>query len=366
MKLTRWSLLALIAALVIGLVACGDDDDDGGGEPAAASKDGGKLVFVSPGGSYAAAFNAAFLEPFQDETGIEIEQVEGGDDPIAQVKAQVESGNVQWDVAGCGKITASTFPDLWEPIDTSIVTATDDLVTDGLVTDIIVASDVEAFPIIAYSTDKFKDNGPKTWADFFDTKGFPGPRGVPNVGLDSAWSVPAAALLADGVTPEELVPFDLDRAYAKLDELKPDIRAFYTTFSQSQDILRSGEVVVNMMTDGRALQLVNAGTPVAVSFDQGFQFISAFCVVKGSPNAENGMKLLNYMLANPEKQAVFASLTAYGPTTNAGVQAAKDLGLTEFSSLHTDELILDSDELLAYVQDNDDELLKRWNAWVGG
>ena len=200
------------------------------------------------------------------------------------------------------------------------MTATDDLVTDGLVTDIVVASDLEAFPIIAYSSEKFKDGGPKSWADFFDTKKFPGPRGVPNVGLDSAWSVPAAALLADGVTPEELVPFDLDRAYKKLDQLKPDIRAFYTTFSQSQDILRSGEVVVNMMTDGRALQLVNAGTPVGISFDQGFQFISAFCVVKGSPNAKNGMRLLNYMLAHPEKQAVFASLTGYGPTTNAGVR----------------------------------------------
>ena len=46
---------------------------------------------------------------------------------------------------------ASTFPDLWEPVDKSIVTATDDLVTDGLVTDIVVGSDLEAFPIIAYS-----------------------------------------------------------------------------------------------------------------------------------------------------------------------------------------------------------------------
>ena len=40
--------------------------------------------------------------------------------------------------------------------------------------------------------------------------------------------------------------------------------------------------------------------------------------------------------------------------------------MKEFSSLHTDELILDSDELLSYIQENDDELLKRWNAWVGG
>jgi mannopine transport system substrate-binding protein len=363
MKLTRWPLLAVVAG-VVALVGCGSDAEK---QPAAAaSKEGGKLVFVSPGGTYAAAMNAAFLEPFQDETGIKIEQVEGGDDPIAQVKAQVKSGNVQWDVAGCGKITASAFPDLWETIDKSIVTATDDFVTDGLVTDLVVASDVEAFPIIAYSTEKFKSAGPGSWADFFDTKKFPGPRGVPNVGLDSAWSVPAAALLADGIAPDQLVPFDLDRAYKKLDQLKPDIRAFYTTFSQSQDILRSGEVVINMMTDGRALQLVNGGTPVAVTFNQGFQFTSAFCVVKGSPNAKNGMRLLNYMLSHPEKQAVFSSLTAYGPTTNKGVEAAKKLGLKEFSSLHSDELIHDTPEFLQYIQDNQDMLLKRWNAWVGG
>ena len=78
------------------------------------------------------------------------------------------------------------------------------------------------------------------------------------------------------------------------------------------------------MTEGRALQLVNAGTPVGISFDQGFQFISAFCVVKGSPNAENGMRLLRLPAGAPGEASCFMSLTGYGPTTNAGVQAAKD------------------------------------------
>ena len=37
--------------------------------------------------------------------------------------------------------------------------------------------------------------------------------------------------------------------------------------------------------------------------------------------------------------------------------------LSDFTTLHLDELIPDSDEFLQYIQDNSDELLTRWNAY---
>jgi hypothetical protein len=61
---------------------------------------------------------------------------------------------------------------------------------------------------------------------------------------------------------------------------------------------------------------------------------------------------------------VFTSLTYYGPPTQAGVEAAKKLGIKDFASLHSDELLPDTAESIAYVKDNSDELLNRWNAWV--
>ena len=48
-----------------------------------------------------------------------------------------------------------------------------------------------------------------------------------------------AALLADGVAPEDLYPLDLDRAYAKLATIQDDLQ-YYDTIAQQQEILQSG------------------------------------------------------------------------------------------------------------------------------
>jgi spermidine/putrescine-binding protein len=358
-----------VALLSIVAAGCGGSSDDDSksdtGSKNASDKTGGKLVIQSPGGSYAAAYNAAYWRPFANETGVDVQLSEGGDDPIAQLKAQVKSGNVLVDLVACGANIVSANPDLFEPVDKSIVTGAPDMVYD-MIGDKYAGADVEAFPMIASRSDVFKDGAPATWADYFDTSKFPGPRGFPNVGLDSAWSMPAAALLADGVPPDQLLPLDLDRAYKKLDTIKKDIRVYWTTFGQSADILRSKEVVVNALADGRAQQLASQDVPVNLSFKDAFRFTGSWCVPKGAKNAANAWKLIQYIYSHPQQQAVFTQLSGYGPPTKAGVSAAEKLGVKDFSSKHIDEMIPDSPELLDYITKNSDELLNRFNDWVGG
>lgn len=352
----------VFAAVILTATAC-----TGGGEEL--QEDGesgaGELIFVSQGGSYGAAFRAAYLQPFEEETGIRVLQVEGSEDTLTAVRTQVDTGNVLWDLVNCARSIAVGFPEYWEPIDRSIVDSTDDLVYEEIVGERAFSADVEAFPIFAYRTDVYEDDTPSSWADFFDTERFPGPRAIPNIGVESATSMPAIALLADGVPPDELIPYDLDRAYAKLDELRPSIRVFWTSFSQSVDVIRLGEVDMTMATDGRIGGLVDAGVPVAPVFEGGLRFSGSLCVPKGAPNSENAFRWMDYVLTHPEQQAIFTSLTYYGPPTNAGVEAAIDLGVPDFSTLHSDELVPDSDELLTYWEQNSDDLLNRWNEWVG-
>ena len=74
------------------------------------------LTVVSFGGSYARACQQAYHVPFTAATGIEVrlEDYNGG---LAQIRAQVETGNVHWDVVdlnvadavlGCGEVVMST------------------------------------------------------------------------------------------------------------------------------------------------------------------------------------------------------------------------------------------------------------------
>lgn len=355
--------LAITLSVLLAVAACsGERTPTNQGR----SRGPGELVIVNPGGSLAQAINAAFLQPFENETGIKIRSVEGGDDPIAAVQAQVKSGNVQWDLVACVQESVIAFPEIWEQIDPTIVKSAGGLVynLDQSVARYFSMNTLQAF-LVAYSKKAFPGRGPSSWKDFFDVKTFPGPRGVPNIGLESATNLPVVALLADGVAPKDLLPLDLDRAYAKLDELKPHIRVFWTTFGQSQDILRAGEVAVNFMADGRAGQLIAAGSPVGISFNQALSVVGGYCVPKNAPNKENAFRLLEYILSHPKQQAVLTSLTFYGPPTKGGVAAAQDLGVTDFTSLHVDEMVPQSSELVKYFQDHSDELLRRWNAWVG-
>jgi spermidine/putrescine-binding protein len=348
--------LALVLVLALVAVSCGDGtEEEEAGE--------GRLVALASGGTFGRGLNAAFFLPFQRETGITVELVEGPDDPIPQVKAQVESGNVQWDVVGCTIKQALQEP-IWEPIDYSIVESTDGLVTEEAAGEVYITQVMTAFPILAYNTEAHT-TAPTSWADYFDTANFPGPRGAPNFGLDSAWAMPAIALLADGVSPEELVPFDLDRAYEKLETLKPDIRVFWSTFSQGQDLIRSGEMTMSPLIDGRTLQLIDQAQPVGIVWNQGFIQHGAFCTPKGSPNKETAMRFYEWLLTNGEAQGTFTSITFYGPPTEVGIEAAQRIGVSDSTSQHVDVLIPETTELLTYVQENDDELLNRWNAFVG-
>src|SRR4030095_15217409 len=85
--------------------------------------------------------------------------------------------------------------------------------------------------LLAYNTETYPDNPPSSWADFFDTEKSPGTRGGQN---DVNQGALEAALLADGVAPEDLYPLDYDRAFAKLDTLGDDLTFMANGGDQAQ------------------------------------------------------------------------------------------------------------------------------------
>ena len=66
-------------------------------------------------------------------------------------------------------------------------------------------------------------------------------------------------LLADGVAPDDLYPLDVDRAFAKLKPLLPDL-IFWEGGAQSQQLFRDGEVVMGNIWHTRA-NLLAQGEP---------------------------------------------------------------------------------------------------------
>ena len=82
--------------------------------------------------------------------------------------------------------------------------------------------------VFAYRTDAI-DKAPSNWAEYWDVEGFPGRRSLRKNPIDTL----EQALMADGVAPADLYPLDVDRAFAKLDEIKEKIAIWWTGGAQT-------------------------------------------------------------------------------------------------------------------------------------
>ena len=113
---------------------------------------------------------------------------------------------------------------------------------------------------LVYRKDKFPNGGPQSWADFWDVKKFPGSRCL----FDRSFTCLAFALLADGVPIDKLYPMDIDRAFRKMDEIKPHIKVWWRDGSQSQQLIRDGEVDMIAMWSARAVDLIDDKVPLEI------------------------------------------------------------------------------------------------------
>src|SRR5436853_4277086 len=157
-----------------------------------------QIVVNHSGGSMGTAMRKAFFTGFEKKYGIRVIETSPAD--FGKLRAMVESGNVEWDVTEIGGQDAirATQMKLVEKIDDKIVDRSK--YPEKARSPYVFASSVYT-TIIGYRTDVFKDGShPKSWAQWWDTKKFPGARSMRNHPTDNL----EFALLADGVSKDKL------------------------------------------------------------------------------------------------------------------------------------------------------------------
>jgi putative spermidine/putrescine transport system substrate-binding protein len=258
------------------------------------------------GGSWTAAEEAAFFKPFTEATGIAVRTVA----PVsfAKLKAQVRSRNYEFDLMsiGTGEWLRAENEGLAEAIDWNAIDKS------KLYPDATFANGFKYCTLgtnLVYRTDKFPNGGPKNWADFWDVKRFPGNR---SLYIDPVISL-VFALSADGVPRDKIYPMDVDRGFKKLTEIKPHIKVWWTQGTQSQQLLRDGEVDLMAMWNARGSELKNQGVPVEVVWEGADVHTVVWGVAKGAPNAKAAWQFVQFA-SQAERQAEFAKRLYYGPT----------------------------------------------------
>ena len=118
--------------------------------------------------------------------------------------------------------------------------------------------------------------------------------------------------MADGVAPDKLYPLDVDRAFKKLEEIKPHITVWWTSGAQSAQLLNDGEVDMEMAWNGRVSAVAKEGAKVSFTYNQGILQSTSLCILKGAPNLDTAVKFLNEAV-DPVHQANLPLQIDYGP-----------------------------------------------------
>jgi putative spermidine/putrescine transport system substrate-binding protein len=309
---------ALLSAVVIAVavVGCGGSEEGDTSTAASGSTSGGQLTFNTWGGAYQEAQMKAIVEPFRQETKTKVNVTQPID--YAKLKSMVDTGNVVWDVADVEPyVSRRGCKEGWlEKLDYKVIDPNGFLETMPK-TECSVPNGAFGLPI-AYRTDKWKDAHPRNWAEFFDTKKFPGKRSMPKYAESG---ILEAALLADGVKKDALYPLDAERAFRKLDTIKKDI-VFWESGDQSEQLMNTGEVTLcacwaTRMHDTK----VNQDTPVAIEWQDAVYGWDDFVVPKGAKNLKAAMEFINYG-THPDREIGMTKYTPWGPSrTEAAANA---------------------------------------------
>ena len=276
-----------------------------------------EVVIATTGGLMRNSLEASFYKPFTKATGIEVVPVDiEVPDQWAKAKAMARSGKMEYDIVTATGGDLIEKKDILHKIDCA---ALPNVVKNGLPGSCSPYGVVRTIGVqqIAYNKQVFPD-GPKTWADFWDVKKFPGPRAMPDTG-DRDWWLPAIALMADGVKPADLWPLDLDRAYKKLDEIKPYITVWWKSGNQMQQIMRDNEVVMAIGYSGRALAVIREGLPWGTVWDNTIRDVGIMAIMKDAPHLEAALKYVDFFYSDAADHAAFIHAVKYATTSKAGL-----------------------------------------------
>jgi putative spermidine/putrescine transport system substrate-binding protein len=296
-------------------------------QPARAEPMVGKppLTMVTWGGAYAGSQMRAYVRPYRQarKQWVNVEEFSGG---LAEIRSQVLSLNVKWDLVDLGLADAvrACKEGLLESIDPAILPPAIDGTPaikdfyEGTLHKCAVGQNIWS-TVVAYNPSLFSGKEPDKLADFFDLKKFPGLRGLrlsPRVSLE--W-----ALMADGVPAAKVYKVlstdaGVKRAFKKLDRIKGNI-VWWEKGSEPPKLLSSGRVVMSSAWNGRIFNAKqNRGENCTIVWDGQVWDLEVWVIPKGTENLKEALDFIGFA-SDPRRMAEQAKHIAYGPARKSAI-----------------------------------------------
>lgn len=328
---------------------------------AVSSQAADNLTVVNYGGANGQSQLKAFVGPFKAKTGVEITSVEYAGEQ-AKVKAMVDSGRVTWDMieVESADLDRGCEQGLYERLDWANIGKKSDFLPQA-VTECGAGIFVWA-TVLAYNK-TLLSSAPDGWKDFWDTKKFPGKRGL----RKSARGTLEFALMADGVPSSEVYatlakPEGVNRAFRKLDELKKYIQ-WWQAGAQAPQFLVAGDVSMTASFAGRVRAAIRDGNQnIGIVWKQSLSDLDYWVIPKGSRNKKLAEQYIGFTLSVPA-QKEYVTIYPNGPVN---MNAFKELPPDQVESMPNSPENLKTAliQSSAFWSEYGDTLDQRFAAWA--
>ncbi|MCO5066712.1 MAG: extracellular solute-binding protein [Rhizobiaceae bacterium] len=273
--------------------------------------DGQPFLVWTEGGSqdFQNALMDTYLKGFAKDTGF-VPSTDAFCCGTSNLQQQVDSGNVKWSVlqfSSQAEFEAAKKAGLLEKLDPEVVQT--NKLEPGSYDDYGFQTFLSAF-VVGYLPASYPDASttPQKFDDLFDTKNFPGKRCLYK--YPEFNGLLEGALMADGVPPTEVYPIDINRAFARLAQIKSDI-VWYDSGSQATQLLANGTCKMAQILNGVAQSAHANGTEITIRWDHTVLVPAMMALPKNGPNQAAGQAFLGRMISNSQEGVDFLKYVAY-------------------------------------------------------
>ena len=329
-----------------------------------------EITFTSWVGPYMRSQMLGFVRPYESKNGVRV-NVTGYNGGISEIRDQVESANVTWDVVdltqadsirACNEGLLEEIGNANLPDGIDGRSAQDDFV-EGALNPCGVGVIVWA-TAFAYSKDAYGNAQPTTIADFFDTKKFPGARAIRN----DPTVIMEWALMADGVARDDVyatleTPAGIKRALKKMDAIKGGLQTWQTGREPIR-LLKAGDAAMSMVwaTTG-ATASREPGANFNMVFDGRVIELDLFGIPKGSRYKQEALDFIRFA-SSSNSLAEMVSILPNGPTRKSSLSLLSDDVLTQIPNgpAYDDQVSILSDA--QWWSKNHATLEEAFKAWI--
>lgn len=345
-------LLMLLLVSLLTIVGC----DSGGGKTAADDQDdfkGKTLVVQVWGGAYENTLREYVVKSFEEKTGAKVEVVLGTA-PVAQLKT--EGGNASVDVVHLAAAEAATGIALGvlAPLNFENIPAAANLYSEALPNIFTVVTNWGSFGI-TYRTD-LVTIPPVSWADLWNPE-FAGKVAIWEI--ENSGTIELLDMVARSFGSTITDESSWDQVFAKMRDLKPNLAAFVSSHADLENLLTSGEAVVAVQPNGRAIRMVKDGQKIGFVYpSEGTPTVTSLVGVAAGSRQKKLAEAFVDACLTPSAQEAYAVNNFYAPSNKLAAVPEDLQPFMPYGSKRVAALITIDQSALEPLRA---KLVERWN-----